>query len=206
MAPNLAKLARTVDAAALEAAIRHGIGHDGRALWSMPSYNFRHLRDDDLAALIGYLRAQPVVETTLPEPRHSWRVRWDLAVAGGTQMAEWVPLVPALLTEVARDSTMAAGEYLAMTTCNECHGLDLRGSSEGTPDLAIVAGYSAAEFARLLSTGASRDGRTELGLMSNVAEKRFVHLREHEVAALYAFLRTLPQRPVPQGVFWRALR
>ena len=42
--------------------------------------------------------------------------------------------------------------------------------------------------------------------MSNVAEKRFVHLREHEVAALYAFLRTLPQRPVPQGVFWREMR
>ena len=40
VATNLSQHAKIYDAASLEAAIRQGIGHDGRALWSMPSYNW----------------------------------------------------------------------------------------------------------------------------------------------------------------------
>lgn len=51
VAPNLALFAKQHEAAVLEAAIRHGIGRDGKAVWSMPSYNFKHLSDDDMVAL-----------------------------------------------------------------------------------------------------------------------------------------------------------
>lgn len=206
VAPNLASLARAEDAATVERALRHGIGRDGRALWSMPAYNFLRLRDEDVAALIAFLRARPVVEIQLPEPRLSWAIRWDLAARGGTHMPEWVREVPPLTVDSTSDPLGAQGEYLAMTACNECHGLDLRGSSDGPPDLAIVAGYTAEEFSRLLRTGVARDGRSELGLMSDVARNRYVQLRDDEVAALRAFLRTLAGAPVPQGVFWRDAR
>jgi hypothetical protein len=44
VAPNLARFAKEHSPAVLEAAIRQGIGAEGRALWSMPSYNFANLR------------------------------------------------------------------------------------------------------------------------------------------------------------------
>ena len=53
-------------AADFEAALRHGIDHTGRAMYDMPSYNFLRLRDADVADIIAYLRAAPLVKEKLP--------------------------------------------------------------------------------------------------------------------------------------------
>ena len=208
VAPNLAALARAHDAATLEAAIRQGIGADGRALWVMPSYNFARLTDEDVAALIAYLRSLPVVATDLPEPRLGWTVRWQIATGQETHMGDWVAEVPQLRTDAVAQPALARGEYLAMTTCNECHGLDLRGAvfpGDATPDLAIAAAYPEEDFRRLLRTGVGIGGRADLGLMSAVAKERFAHFTEQEVTDLRSFLLTLPQQPVPPEVPWRRL-
>ena len=207
IAVNLARYAREDPPEVLERAIRHGIGRDGRALYSMPSYNFRYLSDEDLGALITYLRQHPVFPDTLGVPYHSLEVRWALAFGDEVQAAELVTEVPPLLTSATVDGPeIAGGEYLAMTACNECHGFDLRGGGpveERTPDLAIVAAYTREEFGTLLRTGVSRDGRSELRLMSRTARNRFVHFTEQEVDRLYAFLRTLAARPIAVNVPWR---
>ena len=39
--------------------------------------------------------------------------------------------------------------------------------------------------------------------MTMVAKDRFAHFTEQEVADLQAFLVTLVDEPVPEGVFWR---
>ena len=208
VAPNLARYAREHDAATIERAVRHGIDASGRGLWSMPSFNFRYLRDDDLVALISYLRQHPVSADSLPLRYHTLETRWAQVARGEADQASWVHLVPPLLTEAGRDGPLLAeGEYLAMTSCIECHGFDLRGAIEGpnvTPDLAVVATYSRQEFERLMREGISRTGNADLVLMSKTARNRFVHWTGAEVDALYAFLGTLPARPVPTGVFWRA--
>ena len=76
VAPNLARFARDHSDQVLADAIRGGVGHDGRALWSMPSYNFKHLPDEDLAAIIGYLRSADLVEQPLPDPSLGWNSTW----------------------------------------------------------------------------------------------------------------------------------
>jgi mono/diheme cytochrome c family protein len=141
VAPNLAKLAREYDASVLEAAIRQGVGHDGRALWSMPSYNFAHLTDSDVAALIGFLASSPVVEVELPSPRLSLRSRWALVRGTELHMVDQVAALPPLTVDPAEAPQLARGEYLAMTTCNECHGLDLRGTSFPTSSLRIFQSW-----------------------------------------------------------------
>src|SRR3970040_1715434 len=73
VAPNLAEYARSESAATLEAAIRHGIGRDGKALYAMPSYNFVRMRDADVADIIAYLRFAPVAHTALPRAALPWR-------------------------------------------------------------------------------------------------------------------------------------
>jgi mono/diheme cytochrome c family protein len=51
----------------LARAIREGIGHDGRALyWGMWYRSFARLADEDLAAVVVYLRTLPAVSNILP--------------------------------------------------------------------------------------------------------------------------------------------
>lgn len=207
VAPNLAVHAKEYSPTVLERAVRRGVGHDGRALWSMPSYNWVHLSDSDVAALIAFLRSAPAVESELPRGRLGWRARRLIATGEEGHMADWAAEVPALLLTSGDDPMLSRGEYLAMTACNECHGLDLRGTNVepdiAPPDLAVVAAYSWEEFNRLMDMGLPRDGRESLGLMTMVARDRFAYFTPEEREALYAFLRTLTSRPVPKDVFWR---
>ena len=210
VAPNLARHAREHPPETLARAIRGGVGHDGRALWSMPSYNFKHLTDNEVAAIVGFLRSAEVVDgEPLPRPSLGWRARWALASGRESHMAQWGDEVPDLVLGADDDPALVRGERLAMTSCNECHGLDLRGSwmdgDIAPPDLAIVAGYPWDDFQTLMRTGVPRDGR-DLGLMGVVARDRFASFTELEVEELYGFLQTLPERAVPEGVFWRPAR
>jgi cytochrome c553 len=58
-APNLTELAPRVSDQQLAQAIRQGIGHDGRALFIMPSENYSRLSDQEVAALIAAIRRAP---------------------------------------------------------------------------------------------------------------------------------------------------
>jgi cytochrome c553 len=206
VAPNLAKIARAYSVPELEAAIRQGIGKNGRALWSMPSYNWAHLSDGDLVALIAFLRTADVVHTELPKPNLGWKARWAIVRGQEEHMAKWADDVPPLRLTSNENPVLVQGEYLAMTSCNECHGLDLRGAFDrdgGTPDLAIVSAYSESEFQHLMREGIAKGGRENLPLMSMVARDRFAAFTEQETSALYAFLTSLVNQPVQKNVHWR---
>jgi mono/diheme cytochrome c family protein len=157
----------------------------------MPSYNFLRLHDADVSDIIAYLRAAPVVRRELPAASLPWSIRWDLARDRDVAIAAILHKVPPL-KHAGEDSAMARGEYLAMTTCNECHGLSLRGDTpfgEGpAPSLVVIAGYDEAAFRRLMRTGKALGDR-ELRRMSGVARGRFVHFTDHEVRDLYLYLR-----------------
>jgi mono/diheme cytochrome c family protein len=188
--PNLPKLAREISAADFEAALRHGIDHTGRAMRDMPSYNFLRLRDADVADIIAWLRSAPLVQHDLPSASLPWSIRWDLALDRDVAIAAILPKVPPMKF-AGEDSALARGEYLAMTTCNECHGLTLHADSpfddETAPSLVVIAGYDEAAFTRLMRTGKALGDR-ELRMMSGVARGRFVHFTDAEVRDLYAFL------------------
>lgn len=196
VAANVALLAKQESPAALERAIRHGIGHDGKALYNMPSYNFIRLRDSDLADLIAFLRSVPAEDRPLPLGMLGWTVRWDLATGRDAAIAAFVPKVPPLSFQSDPDPAVRRGEYLAMTSCNECHGFGLRGDNpfdavgERAPDLVIAASYTKPEFIHFMRTGKAA-GNRELRMMSGVARGRFVHWTDREVSDLYAFFQAL---------------
>jgi hypothetical protein len=100
------------------------------------------------------------------------------------------------LKHAGSDSSLARGEYLAMTTCIECHGLTLHADSpfddEAAPSLVIIAGYDETSFSHLMRTGKAI-GERELPMMSGVARGRFVHFTDEEVHEVYGFLRSLDQ-------------
>lgn len=192
-APNLALYAREHDAAIFERALRHGIDSEGRGLYSMPAYNFMHLRDDDVAAMFAYLREVPVADGPELRARMPFEIRMAIAMGQDNVMPAWLERVPPLEHQAQSDSALARGEYLAMTTCNECHGFSLRADvpwgAGDTPDLiAMMAAYPEAEFRTLLREGTPIGGR-DLEMMDDVARGRFVHFTDDEVGDLYAYLR-----------------
>lgn len=205
VAPNLADLSRRYSPAELEAAIRQGIDARGRALTSMPSYNYARLSDADTAALIGFLQSAPVAGSRLPRPTLGWDVRWTYITGKVAPIPDLVAQVPRLRHAPSSEPVLARGEYLAMTTCNECHGLDLRGqwlTDPPTPDLAMAAAIPLDEFEQIIRTGIGSNGR-KLGLMRLVAPDRFPALAGDDIAALHAYLASLAEAPPADPVDWR---
>lgn len=208
VALNLAEYARENDAQIIEAATRRGIGRDGRALWSMPSFNFTHLTDQDVAAVIAFLQSIPVVKKDLPSPDLNLRTRWAMIRGAEKHMPDQIAELPALIERGSEDSRLERGEYIAMTTCNECHGLDVRGAifpDFFAPDLAVVIAYSKDDFRSLMKEGVGLGGRKDLGLMTIVARERFSHFTDEELEDLHMFLQSLSGRPVLSNVFWRVM-
>lgn len=191
VAPNLTTYARTESTATFETALRHGIGRDGRALYSMPSYNFFRMRDADVVDLIAYLRTVPVMNKELPSPSLPWQVRMDMALGKDAAIPAYLHLVPPLKREEDPDPQIARGEYIAMTTCNECHGFGLRADTpwedNTAPDLVIIRAYDQVAFSRLMLKGIAL-GERELRMMSPVARSRFAYFTEQEVSDVYTFL------------------
>ncbi len=190
IAPNLTTAVRRESVENVEAALRQGIGFDGRPLVVMPSEAFSYLTDEDTAKIIAYLRSLPEVHNDLPETYFGPRARFLFVLGKLKTEPRRIRDKPALQFDPVSQPRLAHGEYLAMTMCAECHGTDFNGVDEGgfaTPSLNIVAAYSPDQFTHLLTTGEGIGGR-DLGLMSAVAVSRTVHLRDEEVQALYAFL------------------
>jgi hypothetical protein len=99
----------------LARAIREGIGHDGRALFTlMPYQRFRAMSDEDLASVIVYLRSLPAVRHEVPRTEIVFPVKYLIRNAP-QPVTESVP-APDLSTPAKR------GMYMTnIAGCTDCH-------------------------------------------------------------------------------------
>jgi mono/diheme cytochrome c family protein len=99
----------------LARAIREGIGHDGRALfWGMWYRSFAGLADEDLAAVVVYLRTLPPVRNPLPPTL--------LPAEEAAQNAMNPRPITAPVEGPAPGDTLALGRYLVgVADCTGCH-------------------------------------------------------------------------------------
>jgi mono/diheme cytochrome c family protein len=196
IAPNLTEIAARATDQQLAAAIRQGIGHDGRALFIMPSPQYSRLSDAEVAALIAFIRSQPRAAGNIAG-LEAGPIGRALVVTGGLQPAtarieEFRTKAP-----IRVGAVHAAGQRLAATSCSECHGPALEGQNMGqgsvVPDLMIAGAYDLEAFKTLLRTGKAAGGK-KLGLMKEVAEKGFVHLTDAEIQSLHEYLRARAEK------------
>jgi mono/diheme cytochrome c family protein len=150
-------------------AIRHGVGPDGKPLLFMPSQEFYYLSDEDLGALIAYLKTLPPVDHQVTEDSVGPLGRVLL-------LAGQLPLLPVEMIDHdgPRPSappvgvTVAYGEYLAVG-CQGCHGADYAGGPiPGAPPDAPVSlnltpggelqNWTEEDFIQTLRTGITPDG------------------------------------------------
>ncbi len=182
-----------------ERAIRHGVGPGGRQLVPMmPSPLFNALADDEVAAMIAYLKTVPTVDNAeLPasEVRPLGRI---LTGVGAFYMASTNidQSAPHPAAAPAYAATVEYGEYRTTTICTYCHGADLKGGTEpvepGTPlppSLASVKGWSLDDFKSTMRTGTTPGGHEmNPAIMPWTA---FAHMTDTELEALHSYLNTL---------------
>lgn len=188
-------------------AIRHGVGHDGRGLALMPSSVFYYLSDEDLGALIVYLKSLPPVDNELPKT--------DLGPLGRVMLTlgQLPPEIVPSVTVIDHDGprpiapapgvTVEYGKYLA-TTCTLCHGENLNGQTIREGGNVYVAlnltrggemiGWSEEQFIATMRTGVTPGGKQLIDFMP---WKYFGQMTDDELKAVWLYLQSLP--PLPQG-------
>lgn len=188
VAPSLPRLASTSSNAELVRSIRFGIKADGTSVWGMPSDALYHLSDEQLASIIAFIRSEPVRAPV--EERSVFRPLSRVGIAMGdfTPPASTTTAMPERLDPDRAGDPHAAGRQLAVTACAECHGRDLQGNPRfPSPALGIVRAYDQDAFRHFMTTGEALGGR-DVGVMTQMAIRRFSALHPEEVEQLHAYL------------------
>jgi mono/diheme cytochrome c family protein len=185
----------------LARAIRHGIRADGTPLLFMPSQVFQHLSDEDLGALVAYIRSVPAIDRNFPASK--------VGPAGrALHLAGKFPLLPVELVAHERPAPAAVaigltpqyGQYLAeVGGCLECHGPRLTGgpvagAPPGTPPAphltpaGVLASWGEADFISAMRTGQRPDGTVINPFMP---WPYIGQMTDEELGALWLYLETV---------------
>lgn len=194
--------------AQLAKAIREGVRPDKSLIGPpMPIEYYRHLADDDLAAIIAYLRAQPAVKNTVP--RSTYRIPLP---------PNYGPPVGKVKAPSPRDK-LKYGKYLAdIGHCMECHTPrnekgELMVAQLGAGGQAIegpwgttvsrnltptgLKDWTDAQIARAIRDGVDRNGQPYRPPMAYTFYK---NINDADMSALIVYLRSLkPQTPSPKS-------
>ncbi|MGB8984712.1 MAG: c-type cytochrome [Anaerolineales bacterium] len=186
-------------------AIRHGIRADGTPLLFMPSTEFYFLSDEDLGAVIAYIKSAPPVDHELPASTVSWtgRVVMTLVPAITFIPAELIPHEAARPVAPQAGVTPEYGEYLTYS-CKVCHGLTMSGGripgfpSSWPPAANLTFGPGSAlptwtedGFMETIRTGVAPDGRKVRGEYMPWGSYKF--MSDAELKAVWVYLQSLPQ-------------
>jgi cytochrome c553 len=180
----------------------NGVKKDGRSLVFMPAGDFRWWPDEDVLALIGYLRTMPAID----KPSDVSTVGTLGKVLDQTDklpltIARRVTAKPRVIA-AAPAPTAEYGKNLA-ALCMGCHGPTLSGGPipGAPPDLPIplnitphktgIAHYDFAKFETLMRTAKKADG-SDLNPFMPVRDMK--HMSDVEMKALWAYLQTVPQK------------
>ena len=192
-APNLTLLAPKYDDADFDRLFRHGVPKDGREMWFMPSEMLQFASDQDLAALIAYLRTLEPAGKKMPAIRKG-RLFDKQVVSGEFTSAPGMIKRFRAAQPTDLGQAHALGRYIATTSCTECHNNQLQGLPDFTPNLDIAGSYTPAELTHLLTTGEGK-AKKDLGLMSDTARHRYAKLTPRERDALVGYLIARANRP-----------
>jgi mono/diheme cytochrome c family protein len=184
-------------------ALRHGIGPDGKSLVVMPSQATYYYSDEDLGALIAYLKSLPPVDnepgTISIKPVGVLLVR--LGMFGDVFAAELIDHDAPRPSAPEPGVSAAYGEYLVnVNDCRACHGSDLSGGTSPDPESppgtdltqsGILGAYSSAEdFIEFFRSGITPYNKE----IDNVYMpwEHFGLMTDEELSAIFEYLNSLP--------------
>ncbi len=206
VAPNItsASLGATYSDGEFARVIRHGIKKDGRSVRLMPAQEMAWLPQDDVVAIVSYLRTVAPVE------------RENQAMSVKT-LGKILDRQDKIILDVARRIDHAktetppppapTAEYGAFLTraCSGCHGEHFSGGPlpgappsiptplNLTPDASGLKDWTFDDFEKLMKTGITKEGHT---LNPFMPIESWRNLDDVELHAIWAFLRSLPPTPL----------
>lgn len=182
-------------------AIRHGVNPDGRGLMIMHSDAYHRLSQEDLVAIIAYIKSVPPVDREVPATSPAALGR--ILVALGLFDSEQVPLIPAELIDHEAPFAVAPpeganaeyGRYLvSIGLCTMCHGSNLRGGppiEEGAPPGPNIAAYGAPGVLEERFVSTMRTGVTPYGRVLDAEAmpwKVYANMTDEELGAVWRYL------------------
>ncbi len=185
-------------------AIRHGVARDGRGFFLMPSYEYSGFTDEDMGALVAFLKSVPPVDRPSQGVALGPIGRMLVATGKIKLAADQIDHANVKPGTVRPAATVDYGRYVA-ASCTGCHGGNLSGGKIdiGPPDWPLAANltphpdgrlpkWSEADFFQALRTGRRPDGSE----INPVMPRAFGGMDDTELRALWLYLRTLSPRPL----------
>jgi cytochrome c5 len=187
-------------------AIRHGIRPDGKAMLFMPSTEFYYLSDEDLGAVIAFIKSVEPVDNELPASEISFTGRIVMTLVKDITFipAELIPHNAPRPAAPEPGITPEYGEYLTYS-CKVCHGLTMSGgpipgfpsSWPAAPNLTFGYGsalpnWTESGFMETLRTGKTPEGRAIRGEYMPWRSYRF--MTDDELRAVWVYLGSLPKK------------
>ena len=190
-------------------AIREGVYKDGRSLLVMPAAAFRNISDEDVQALVAYLRSQP--PTGEPAPENQFSVLGAIFM----NLSDFRTAQPPVGHVTApQPDTPAYGKYMVdILGCSDCHGNQLQGKvANGQPGpppgpnlTQIVPQWTEDQFMNFFNTGTLPGGTTVplITLKSGFSEPRMpwqmvrAATTDDELRAMFSYLHSLPRLESP---------
>jgi mono/diheme cytochrome c family protein len=185
-------------------AIRDGVDADGKPFLLMPAQNFRSLTDEDLGAILAYIRSLPPVDDEVPEPKIGpmgyLLALTEPAMVPAAQFDHAQPPPPAVEPGV----TVEYGSYLVtLGTCRDCHGEQLNGKplppmldeppARNLTPAGELAGWSEEDFLQTIRSGVTPGGHALLEPMAGVLSS-LQQQTDDELRAIFLYLQSLPPR------------
>jgi mono/diheme cytochrome c family protein len=184
-------------------AIREGVHKSGRSLLIMPSYAYRNMSDEDVQALVAYLRSQPATGEPTPDNR------FNVLGAIFMNLSDFrTAQLPAGNVTAPRAGTVEYGKYMVdIIGCRNCHGDQLQGmlpnpiGPTAGPNLTqIIPYWTEDQFITFFNTGMMPGGIQVpmITLASGYTEPRMpwpmvrASTTDDELSAMYAYLSSLP--------------
>ncbi len=194
--------------AELARVLRYGVMPDGRA--ALPFMEFHDLSDEDLTAVISFLRSQPPVRRDVPEHRFNFLGKVVLAFL----IKPIGPSRPVRAKSPAEEATIERGAYLANSVagCVECHtkrsnvdghyvGAPFSGGNvftvEGDPNTILVTPNLTPSRTGHITSWPEEQFVGRFGVGAGVPHthmpwRLYQRMSENDVRAIYRYLRSLP--------------
>ena len=177
---------------AIARALRFGVGHDGRAL--LPFMEMQGLADDDLRAVVSYLRTQPAVRN--PVPPHHYNLLGKVIRA--TVLSKPVGPSATPLAQSPRGASIETGRYLveSVALCWSCHTerSQMTGALTG-PRFGGTTGFKESDDLTHTWSPPNITSDPETGRLGKLSEDQFV--------ARFRQGRVIPGSPMPWQAFSR---
>jgi len=177
-------------------AIRHGIDPEGKPIYMPAVAAFQHISDEDLGAMIAYLKTVPPVDRKTNGSQFTALGKIIFATGMFGDLPVEVVAHENNVTAPTAGATVEYGEYLVnIGDCRACHGQDLAGGSY--PDPAVtqpvpnltpggeLGAWTEEQFIQIMRTGGALN--PELMPVKEIGK-----LSDDELKSIWMYLHSLP--------------